>query len=161
MSHWHRLPRAVSVKYLLQRSKREFILDEALFPYRDMFRSLSQNIFLIHDLCAKGSTAMQVSAACQNRQSILATANPEFVNQLNSGPPNSWGLLLVPESEKAREDVLNSLFSGLLRREPLLLNMPRSAHCSSIYAKSRRLWVSSIDVSNHVATENREIRSRH
>jgi hypothetical protein len=118
MSHWHRLPRAVSVKYLLQRSKRDFILDEALFPYQDMFRSLSQNIFLIHDVCAEGSTAMQVSAACQNRQSILATANPEFVNQLNSGPPNSWGLLLVPESEKAREDVLNSLFSGLLTLRP-------------------------------------------
>lgn len=118
MSHWYRLPRAVSVKYFLQRSKRDFILDEPLSAYKEMFQSLSQNIFLVCDLCSRGSSAAQVAAACQSRQGILVTANPGFVDQLNSGSPNSWGLLLVPESHEARRDVLNNLFSGFLTLRP-------------------------------------------
>jgi len=114
MSHWYRLPRALTVKYLLERAKRDFILDEALSAYRDMFRSLSRNVFLLPQLCPKESSIAQVAAVCQKHQGILATANSDFADQLNRGSPNSWGLLLLPEAEAARQEILNSLFSRLL-----------------------------------------------
>jgi hypothetical protein len=114
MSHWYRLPRALTVKYFLERAKRDFILDEALSAYRDMFGALSRNVFLVPQLCPKESSAAQVAAVCQKHQGILATANSEFVDQLNRGSSNSWGLLLLPEAEAARQEVLGSLFSGLL-----------------------------------------------
>jgi hypothetical protein len=118
MSHWYRLPRKLTLKYFLERSNRVFILDEALYAQKELFMSISRNVLLISDLCSKESSAALVAAECQKRQGILATANPDYVNQMNRGSPNSWGLLLVPESEATRQEILNSLFSGLLTFRP-------------------------------------------
>jgi hypothetical protein len=118
MSHWYRLPRAFSLKYFLERSKRDLILDEPLYAYKEVFRSLSRTVLLIPDLCLKEHTVPHIAAVCQKRQGILATTNSDCINELNKGSPKSWGLLLVPESEVARQEILNSLFSGVLTIRP-------------------------------------------
>lgn len=154
MSHWHRLPRASSVKALLLRSKLRFILDRGFsVKLAAYFPEGTHSPYSLG--LAQQPSSQEVLKLCQEKHGILVTANAEYASLLSLDRKTSWGVLLLPNNEAVQLDIVRRLFVGNLvfrpsveriamleyaRRNRLLLDMRHDQPILSVFCDCR--WLS-------------------
>jgi hypothetical protein len=122
MSHWHRAPRAFSVKALLLRKKLNFIVDHGVAV--DLATYLPPGT-LIPDPSSRDQqpSRQELLKLCRQKQGVLITADPAYVSLLIQDSKSSWGILLLPASKAVQVNVVRRLFAGTLAIRPSVERM--------------------------------------
>lgn len=116
MSHWYRVPRAVSVRDLLAHSKRSIIVDYSVPT--DLLAELPARAHGIVHLGVGAYSPQKTILLCQQSGGILLTADTEYVQLLSTETQNPWGLILLPQENADKIECLRRLSSDKLVFRP-------------------------------------------
>jgi predicted nuclease of predicted toxin-antitoxin system len=122
MIHWHRSPRAISVKTLLIRSKLRFIFDHGLPA--ELAACLPEGAYAVHPTgVAQQASREEFAELCQRKHGILVTADSEYASLLSVDVKASWGVILLPNKEPTQLEVFHQLFAEKLVFKPAVERM--------------------------------------
>ena len=119
MSHWHRTPRAISVRSLVQRCAKCILLDRSVeFPVGNL-KALSKDIQTIYamDPTDKLSRA-QIVRLCQEMHGLLLTTDIGALSELITEGGTPWGVLLLSHGDAVQADTLQRLTADQLVAKP-------------------------------------------
>jgi hypothetical protein len=119
MSHWHRIPRAISVRSLVQRCAKCILLDRSVEFSVGNLKALSKDILTIYamDPTEKLSRA-QIVRLCQEMHGLLLTADIGVLPALITEGGAPWGVLLLPHGDAVQADTLQRLTANQLVVKP-------------------------------------------
>lgn len=119
MSHWHRAPRAISVRSLVQRCAKCIFLDRTVeLPVRDL-KTLSKDVEAICEMDPEGRLSLtQIARLCQEMHGLLVTTEVQVIPMLIVESSAPWGVMLVPHERAAQTDALQRLTTDQLVVRP-------------------------------------------
>lgn len=119
MSHWHRTPRVVSVRSLVQRCAKCILLDRSVeFSVVDL-KVLSKDIQTIYAMDPKEKLSRaQIIRLCQEMRALLLTADNEVIPILIAESGTPWSALLLSRGKTVQADTLQRLVANQLLARP-------------------------------------------
>jgi hypothetical protein len=119
MSHWHRAPRAVSVRSLVQRYAKCILLDRTIEVPAGNLKALSMDIQAVCAIDPGGKLSLvQVARLCQEMCALLITTSAEVIPMLIADGRAFWGAVLVPLGRTPQAEVLERLAANQLNMSP-------------------------------------------
>jgi len=122
VSHWYRIPRAISVLTLLERTALELVLDPSMtstaLRYLPQITRTLRNADNVEKLSRE-----DVAQICRTEHAILVTVDFEYVPLLGGDSKSSWGVILLPSDETMQTERLHRLFRGKLVFRPAVDRM--------------------------------------
>ena len=117
MSHWYRIPRGISVRELLARTKQNIILDHSV-PV-ELLMDLPGNLHSLANLRLDERLPCEKAVhLCQRSRGILLTTDSAYISLLSTEIRIPWGLILLPESREAKCEALHRLSTQNLAFRP-------------------------------------------
>jgi hypothetical protein len=119
MSHWHRAPRAISLRSLVQRCAKSILLDRSVeIPAGDL-KALSKEIQAIRTMDpAERLSRAHVMRLCQEMHGLLITTDTEVIPMLIAEGGVPWGAVLLSDNKAAQPDALQRLVANQLMVSP-------------------------------------------
>ncbi len=119
MSHWHRAPRAIPVRSLVQRYAKCVFLDRVIEIPAVNLKALSRDIETVCAMDPGGKLSLaQIARLCQEVCALLITTNAEVIPMLIADGRAFWGAVLVPSGRTAQADALERLAANQLSASP-------------------------------------------
>lgn len=120
MSHWHKAPRTISVRSLIQRSAQCILIDwEVEIPALGCLRALSKETEMLCNLDPeKKLSRVQIARLCQEMRGLLLSTDSDMISVLITEGRAPWGAILLPEGRQAQADALERLASNQLVVRP-------------------------------------------
>ena len=119
MSHWHRTPRAISVRSLVQRCAKCILLDRSVEVSVGNLKALSKDIQTIYAMDpAEKLSCAQIVRLCQEMHGLLLTADIGALPALTTEGGVPWGVLLLSHEDAVQEDTLHRLTADQLVVKP-------------------------------------------
>jgi hypothetical protein len=119
MSHWHRSPKTVSVRHLIQRSAKCVLIDRTVETPASMVRVLSTNILSVREMDpAERLSFADIVRLCQEMHAVLITSNSEVLSALIAESKAPWGAILLPIDQSPQADEIRRLMANQLDVRP-------------------------------------------
>lgn len=119
MSHWHRAPRAISVRSLVQRCAKCILLDRSVEYSVENLKALSKDIQTIYAMDPEEKLSRaQIVRLCQEMHGLLLTADIEVIPALFTEGGAPWGVLLLSHRDAVQADTLQRLVANKLTARP-------------------------------------------
>lgn len=119
MSHWHRPPKTVSVRGLVQRSMKCILVDRAIEVSSSVLKGLSDEVLNVRDIDPFGKLQLaNLVRLCQEMQALLITSNEDVLPALLAESKAPWGAILLSADRTSRADELKRLAANQLNVRP-------------------------------------------
>ncbi len=139
MSHWHRAPRAISVRSLVQRYAKCTLLDRAIEIPAGNPKALSKDIQTLCVMDAGESLSLAPTVRlCQELHALLVIPDTGVIPMLIADAGASWGALLTLSGRIAQAEVPERLDADQLSVRPSALRTYRASAAAQSRAMAGR-----------------------
>jgi len=115
MSHWHRPPKVISVRGLIQRCAKCVVIDRAVEASCSSVKALSAEVMKVEEMDPAGKLSLaDIVRLCQEMRAVLITSNSEVLAALMAESKAPWGAILFPVDCEQQADGLRRLTANQL-----------------------------------------------